>query len=88
MFGSVLLFFSCFSNKLYSETFWITTDTPGFINSYGWAVSSSGNQYGKKAGDVYYLAISSSGALYVGVQLNNATKITWVRVLTEYDKLN
>ena len=56
--------------------------TAGGFGHFGFAISNGGWNYGKAAGDNYYIGVDSSGNLYAGVQVNNATEITWTKIHT------
>mgnify|MGYP006928125053 CR=1 FL=1 len=63
--------------KLNGESFGVNPSSPGFPGVWGHVFTNNGNQYGIAAGDCYYLAITAGGALLIGVQVNDATTITW-----------
>lgn len=63
--------------QLNGESFGVNPSSPGFPGVWGHVFTNNGNQYGIAAGDCYYLAITAGGALLIGVQVNNATTITW-----------
>lgn len=63
--------------KLNGDSFGINPSSPGFPGVWGHVFTNNGNQYGIAAGDCYYLAITAGGALLIGVQVNDATTITW-----------
>lgn len=63
------------------KTFPVAPETPGFFNDYGYVLSSYGNKYGQQFdADCYYLAVSSEGNIYVGLQLNRNPTITWFKI--------
>ena len=62
---------------LNGESFGVNPSSPGFPGVWGHVFTNNGNQYGIAAGDCYYLAITAGGALLIGVQVNDATTITW-----------
>lgn len=64
-------------NRLNGKSFGVNPSSPGFPGVWGHVFTNNGNQYGIAAGDCYYLAITAGGALLIGVQVNNATTITW-----------
>ena len=63
--------------QLNGESFGVNPSSPGFPGVWGHVFTNNGNQYGIAAGDCYYLAITAGGALLIGVQVNDATTITW-----------
>jgi len=63
--------------QLNGESFGVNPSYPGFPKIWGHVFTNNGNQYGIAAGDCYYLAITAGGALLIGVQVNDATTITW-----------
>lgn len=63
--------------RLNGESFGVNPSSPGFPGVWGHVFTNNGNQYGIAAGDCYYLAITAGGALLIGVQVNDATTITW-----------
>lgn len=65
------------NNKQNGESFGVNPSSPGFPGVWGHVFTNNGNQYGIAAGDCYYLAITAGGALLIGVQVNDATTITW-----------
>lgn len=58
----------------------MTEKTPGWIRSYGCVLSNRGWNYGVASGDNYYIGVTASGDLYIGLQLNNAVDVTWKQI--------
>lgn len=63
--------------QLNGESFGVNPSSPGFPGVWGHVFTNNGNQYGIASGDCYYLAITAGGELLIGVQVNDATTITW-----------
>lgn len=62
----------------------ITSPSTGAFPYYGMLISSRGNTYGVSGGyDNYYIGVAHGDGMMIGEQVNGASKITWIPVLTQ-----
>jgi hypothetical protein len=48
---------------------------------YGGFIRLSGNSWpGSFSGDTYYIGVASNSTAYMGIQINKATQVTWVKI--------
>jgi hypothetical protein len=55
----------------------IEPTTPGGFGAWGMAISEYPWAYGTFLSDNYYIGIDSNASLYIGLQVNGHTDITW-----------
>ena len=58
----------------------IEPTTPGGFGAWGIAISNHPWTYGTFISDNYYIGVDSDAAVYVGLQVNGHTDITWKKV--------
>lgn len=58
----------------------IEPTTPGGFGAWGMAISGYPWTYGTFISDNYYIGVDSNSAVYVGLQVNGHTDITWKKI--------
>lgn len=58
----------------------IEPTTPGGFGAWGMAISEYHWAYGTFISDNYYIGVDSNTAVYVGLQVNGHTDITWKKI--------
>ena len=58
----------------------IEPTTPGGFGAWGMAISEYPWAYGTFISDNYYIGVDSNAAVYVGLQVNGHTDITWKKI--------